>query len=53
MAKETVAVRVESDTREQVEQYAEKHDVSESEAYRRMIRGGLRVSQMPLFRHLI
>jgi len=41
MAREKVQTRCDSDTTDAIENYADEHDVSESEAVRRLIRAGL------------
>lgn len=52
MTKDTVSTRLDSDDLDRLEQYAERRDLSEAEATRRMIRLGLRVSSLPLLRRL-
>ena len=41
MARQKVQTRCDSDTTDALENYADEHDVSESEAVRRLIRAGL------------
>ncbi|OYR65173.1 hypothetical protein [Halorubrum ezzemoulense] len=41
MARERIQTRADADTHEQVEQYAEDRDISNSEAVRRLVRTGL------------
>ena len=41
MARERIQTRADADTLNQVEQYAEDREISESEAVRRLVRAGL------------
>lgn len=46
MAKELVSVRLEQDTRKNIENYADTHDVSQSTAIRRLIEKGLSLEEL-------
>jgi len=41
MPKKTLTTRLDPDTKEEVEAYAEKYDIGQTEASRRLIRAGL------------
>jgi hypothetical protein len=41
MAKKTLTTRLDPDTKQQIEKYADEHGIGQTEAARRLIRGGL------------
>lgn len=48
MAKSRVQTRVEPDTKEQIDKYAEEREIGDSEAVRRLIRSGLAAEGHPV-----
>jgi hypothetical protein len=48
MAKEPLTTRLDADTKRQVENYADEHDIGQTEAARRLIRAGLAEEGYPV-----
>jgi hypothetical protein len=48
MAKEPLTTRLDADTKQQVEEYANEHDIGQTEAARRLIRAGLAEEGYPV-----
>jgi len=48
MAKEPITTRLDADTKQQVENYADEHDIGQTEAARRLIRAGLAEEGYPV-----